>query len=88
MNDIQRESRFIEMLYRRLHVYMYDCAMCIFVTNVYGARTPGPSLAPAIKPALCTYLPNQHNTTFIPEGPQGSDRVRVQQCVVPAHSTL
>jgi hypothetical protein len=27
---------------------------------------------PAIKPALCTYLPNQHNTTFIAAGPQGT----------------
>ena len=65
MNDLQRESRFIEMLYKRLHVYMYDCAMCIYVANVYGARATGPSLAPAIKPALCTYLPNQHNTTAL-----------------------
>ena len=85
MIDLQREVAFYGNAYERLHVYMYDRAMCIFVANVYGARAPGPSLAPAIKPALCTYLPNQHNTTFISEGPRGSGRVKVQQCVVPAH---
>ena len=35
-----------------------------------GARLTAP---PAIKPALCTYLPNQHNTTFIAAGPQGAE---------------
>ena len=85
MIDLQREVAFYGNAFVKNCMYMYDRAKCIFVANVHAARAPGPSLAPAIKPALYTHLPNQHNTTFIPEGPQGSARVKVQQCVVPAH---
>jgi hypothetical protein len=68
------------------HAPFCDCVQ--YTKSAYGARLAAP---PTIKPALCTYLPNQHNTTFIPVGPQGAKPAKASstvQCEVKRRASL